>query len=472
MAFGFFRKNEMADAIFMGGKVYTQNAELPWAEAVACKDGLVLAVGDYEDLVELEGKHTEIIDLEGKTLLPGYIDTCGHPAMRAFRDSCLYLREGDLTDTLVQISEYVAANEEADIIFAYGYDERILQDLEAEQARALLDKICDEKPVVILGKSGFHCFVNTNALDLVRAAAEEDEIQTVTLSYILGILEPINLSTVPEAIPEIMEEYCERGFTSVFDCGAPDLFASLYQNIMIHLYQESLIKHRFYGSLLVNCDVNPKAVMYKLSQFRTNCAELDEYVNFQTLKLVVESKGETLSVSGAVLKELCTEAGDKGFDVHIDALDEAAVSEAVEALAATRSAGYKKNAFTLAHEPVSAQEELADTCFQLGIAEIGITLDSEDPWRSIDHAATVEDAVEMLTVNAALQLGISGSYGSIEKGKHADFAIFEENPLEAVSLDSFKKIKASLTVTDGTIVYDAEEDDRSQWFSMLTMQQY
>lgn len=452
MAFGFFKRNEMADAIFMGGKIYTQNAELPWAEAVACKDGLILAVGDYEDLAELEGRHTQVIDLEGKTLLPGYIDTCGHPAMRAFRDSCLYLREGDLTDTLAQISEYAAANEDADILFAYGYDERILQDLEAEQARELLDKICEDKPVVILGKSGFHCFVNTNAMAMVRAAAEEDEIQTVTLSYILGILEPIDLSTVPETVPEIMEAYCERGFTSVFDCGAPDLFASLYQNVLIHLYQENLIKHRFYGSLLVNCDVNPKAIMYKLSQFRTNCAELNEYVNFETLKLVVESRGEALSVSGSVLKALCMEAGDKGFDVHIDALDEAAVSEAVEALAATRSAGYKKNAFTLAHEPVSAQEELADTCFQLGIAESAITLDSEDPWHCIANAATAEEAVEMLTVNAALQLGISGSYGSIEKGKRADFAIFEENPLEAESLDLLKEMKAAMTVLDGIIV--------------------
>ncbi|MDD3168158.1 MAG: amidohydrolase family protein, partial [Eubacteriales bacterium] len=390
MAFGFFKKNEMADAIFMGGNIYTQNSELPWAEAVACKDGLILAVGDYEDLTELEGKHTEIIDLEGKVMLPGYIDTCGHPVMRSFRDSCLHLIEGGLTDTLAQISEYAAAKGDADIIFAYGYDERILLELEAEQARAMLDSICEDKPVVVLGKSGFHCFVNTTAMTLVRAAAEEDEIPAVTLAYILGILEPIDLSTVPEAIPELMEKYCERGFTSVFDCGAPDFFASLYQNIMVHLYQENLIKQRFFGSLLVNRSVNPKAVMHKLSQFRTNCAELNGYVNLQTLKLVVEGTGETLSISGEALRVLCTESGDKGFDVHIDALGEAAVSEAVEAIGATRAAGYKKSAFTLAHVPVSAPEDLTDTCYQLGIAESSVTLcASGDEWRCIENAKTV-----------------------------------------------------------------------------------
>ncbi|MDD3170007.1 MAG: amidohydrolase family protein, partial [Eubacteriales bacterium] len=170
---------------------------------------------------------------------------------------------------------------------------------------------------------------------------------------------------------------------------------------------------------------------------------------------------------------LCTESGDKGFDVHIDALGEAAVSEAVEAIGATRAAGYKKNAFTLAHEPVSVPEDLTDTCYQLGIAESTVTLGAaKDDWRCIENAKTVEEAVEKLTVNAALQLGISSDYGSIEKGKHADFVIFDENPLEAASLAAFKNRKAAMTVIDGVIVYDAKEHDRSQWDSMLTMQQY
>ncbi len=473
MAFGFFKKNETADAIFMGGNIFTQNSELPWAEAVACKDGQILAVGDYEDLSELEGKHTEVIDLDGKFMLPGYIDTCGHPVLQAYQDSCLFLQVGDLADTLNQISEYAAANEAAEIIFAFGYDEAILNGFDPEQVRELLDKTCKDKPVVVLGKSGFHCFVNTTAMELVRAAAEEDEIQAVTLSYILGILEPIDLSTVPEAIPDSMGNYCERGFTSVFDCGAPDLFASLYQNMMVHLYQEGMMKHRFHGSLLINHDVNPKAVMYKLSQFRTNCAELNGYVNFKTLKLLVEGSEEALSISGESLRDLCMEAGDKGFHVHIDALGAAAVAEALDAMSAIRSAGYKKNTLILAHDPVSDPEELTNTCCYLNIIETSPTGGlSGDSWRCIEHAANIEEAVDMLTINAAIQLGLDSGFGSIEKGKHADFVIFDENPLEAGSMAAFKKIQAAMTVIDGKIVYDAEEDDRSQWYSMLTMQQY
>ena len=473
MAFGFFKKNEVADTIFMGGKIFTQNSDLPWTEAVACKDGLILAVGDYDDLTEFEGKHTEVVDLEGKVMLPGYIDTCGHPVYNAFQDSCLFLNEGSLEDTLAQISDYASANEAADIIFAFGYDENILKGFEAEQTRVFLDKICEDKPVVALGKSGFHCFINTAAMELVKAAAEEDEIQAVTISYLLGILEPIDHTTVPESVPAIMGKYCEKGFTAVFDCGAPDLFASLYQNIMIHTYQENLIKQRFYGSLLITRDVNPKAVMQKLAQYRTNCAELNGYINFKTLKLIVEGAGETQNMSSEVLRELCLESGDKGFDAHIDALGEPAVSQAVEALGATRSAGYKKNSFTLAHDSVSDPKELTDTCYHLDINESVLThYPSDNDWLCIENAASVEEAIDMLTVNAAIQLGISNHFGTIEKGKHADFAVFDENPIEAKSLSDFKKIQAALTVIDGTIVYDAEEDDQSQWYSMLSTQQF
>lgn len=462
MVFGFFKKSEYADSIFMGGKIFTQNSDLPWAEAVACKEGRILAVGDYEDLSEFEGKHTEIIDLGGNVLLPGYIDTCGHPAMNAMKGSCLSLTEGGLEDTLAQIAEYASANTDDDIIFAYGYREDILKGLEADQTKEMLDGICGDRPVIVLGKSGFHCFVNTAAADIVKAAAEEDEIQTINLSYLLGVLAPIDRDVLPEVLTADVQEYCRRGFTSVFDCGAPDYFASIYQNMLVHLYQEDLLKQRFFGSLLVNRNVNSKAVMHILSQYRTNCAELNGDINFKTLKLIVDDSEEALSISEEVLKELCLESGDKGFDVHIDALGEGAASRAAEALGATRSAGYRKNAFTLAGSPVGGQSERNDMCYQMDISRSVSTLgDTEIGWRCIEAAGSVEEAVDLLTINGAIQLGVGGELGSIEKGKRADFSVFAENPLEAQSIDDFKKLQAVMTILNGTVVYDAESEEEA-----------
>ena len=470
MGFGFFKKSEVADVIIMGGKIFTQSSEFPWAEAVACKDGLILAVGDYDDLAELKGKNTTVIDLEEGYLLPGYIDTCGHPVLNAFKDSCLFLEDGDLDNTLAQISDYVLKNPDAPILFAYGYDENIFYQIGQDQTRASLDKICEDRPIVVLGKSGLHCWINTVALETVKAAAEEDEVNVIPLTYLLNVLEPMDTESLPEAFPINMANYCKRGFTSVFDCGAPDFFAAAYQNILVHLFQENLIKQRFFGSLLITCDVNPAPVMRKLAQYRTTCVELNEYINFNTLKLVIDRTPEIRSISENILRELCLEAGDKGFDLHIDAIGQDAVIESFKAMEATRAAGYKKNSFTLAYDMEIRPEELTDTDRQ-DIIECPATFNKSEEWLCIENANSIQEAVDMLTIDAAIQLGISSRFGSIEKGKHADFVVFNENPFDQQDLSSFKKLQSAMTIIDGEIVYNAREDNTSEWHSMMSLQQ-
>jgi predicted amidohydrolase YtcJ len=86
--------------------------------------------------------------------------------------------------------------------------------------------------------------------------------------------------------------------------------------------------------------------------------------------MTIEGSRENLTIPGEVLKELAVEASDKGFDVHIDARGEDAVAAAFEALAAARSAGYKKNALILVHSPVTDADELSDNCYHLGVTEI------------------------------------------------------------------------------------------------------
>ena len=53
MAFGLFKKKHTADIIYMNGHVYTQDPAFPWATAVACKDGKVIAIGDFEGMDEI-----------------------------------------------------------------------------------------------------------------------------------------------------------------------------------------------------------------------------------------------------------------------------------------------------------------------------------------------------------------------------------------------------------------------------------
>ncbi|WP_166657919.1 amidohydrolase [Actinokineospora alba] len=66
------------EVIYHRGIVLTMEAGLPRAEAIAVRDGRILAVGDDEDVLALRELTTRVVDLGGRTVLPGFIDSHAH----------------------------------------------------------------------------------------------------------------------------------------------------------------------------------------------------------------------------------------------------------------------------------------------------------------------------------------------------------------------------------------------------------
>ncbi len=66
------------DVIYHNGVVLTMDDGLPRAEAVAIRNGRILAVGDDEAVLALRKRPTRVVDLGGRTVLPGFIDSHAH----------------------------------------------------------------------------------------------------------------------------------------------------------------------------------------------------------------------------------------------------------------------------------------------------------------------------------------------------------------------------------------------------------
>jgi len=62
---------------------------------------------------------------------------------------------------------------------------------------------------------------------------------------------------------------------------------------------------------------------------------------------------------------------------------------------------------------------------------------------------------------------MSENLGSVEVGKKADFTVFEEDPLQKGKLP-----ETFMTILNGDIVYDSEEDDINEWYELMTSQQF
>lgn len=66
------------DIIFLNGQVITMDPDQPQAKALAVLGEDILAVGSNDEVQALSGPETQMIDLDDKVLLPGFVDTHSH----------------------------------------------------------------------------------------------------------------------------------------------------------------------------------------------------------------------------------------------------------------------------------------------------------------------------------------------------------------------------------------------------------
>src|SRR6478672_2471135 len=70
------------DTVLVNGKILTVDAQFSTREALAIRDGKILALGSSSEMRRLAGPRSRVIDLQGRTVIPGLIDSHLH-AIRA-----------------------------------------------------------------------------------------------------------------------------------------------------------------------------------------------------------------------------------------------------------------------------------------------------------------------------------------------------------------------------------------------------
>lgn len=70
-----------ADLVLFNGSVLTVNSQFDVTEAIAVRDGRVLAVGTSDEILQMAGPETTRVDLDGRTVTPGFIYNDGDNAV-------------------------------------------------------------------------------------------------------------------------------------------------------------------------------------------------------------------------------------------------------------------------------------------------------------------------------------------------------------------------------------------------------
>lgn len=163
----------IADSIFTNGKIATLDSQNTVVEAIAVKNGFIIARGTTDEIRSLAGDTTQEIDLGGKVMLPGIHDA--HVHICDYSDNMLHTCDcsrGSAAN-LAQLREILKKRAEevgpGNWVRGAGCDDEALEEVAREGRRITrwdIDEACPDNPVVIIMWDGHTCLINSNAMKL------------------------------------------------------------------------------------------------------------------------------------------------------------------------------------------------------------------------------------------------------------------------------------------------------------------
>ncbi|MFN4218336.1 MAG: amidohydrolase [Candidatus Bipolaricaulia bacterium] len=217
-----------ADLIITNAHIYTVASGR--VQALAVRDGKIVAVGRNEEIKKLTGPKTQIEDLHGKTVLPGFIDAHMHLVSVGLRESGYYLdvsQARSLGEALELVRARVKQTEKSRWVLGRGWDESRWPE-RRYVTQADLDKIAPEHPVVLVRVCGHILCANSLALreiPVTPRAGEFDEalglLREETAWDFLQKLQPSN-EQIQEAIGAGVKLAHRLGVTAIHDIAKPE----------------------------------------------------------------------------------------------------------------------------------------------------------------------------------------------------------------------------------------------------------
>lgn len=519
------------------GKIYTVNDQQPWASAMVIdEEGNIVAIGDDDDVAEYVDDQTETLDLEGRLVLPGFQDTHAHvlDASSEAQGGCELSPEDEVPQWLSALKA-CAADAEGEWLLGSGFALHAL--LAAGQSpRELLDGIISDRPVAIMEETSHSYWLNSKALQL---AGIDDDMADPAGGVILRdpagkatgvVLDNAGDLALDQALPpskaleEIyyqavlagQEELASNGITSVADArvfwrrGHMQAWQRAAQND--ELTARTVLGLWAYPTLDDDEQLDELKAMYdegsddsllRVTQIKFY---VDGIIHNTTARLQKPYQQSLAGVepnglyyfSPERLERYSRELAKTGFDLHIHAIGDQAVSDALDAVDATDGQGRHRitHVELVDNDDIPRFKQLnviAD--FQPGpyftpsflkdnVPAIGgraykmlpmrelydagarVTLSSDwdvnplSPLGIMQNALSLgerslpslEAAVKAYTLDAAYTLRQEQDTGSLEVGKQADLVVLDKNIFD-LPVSQIAKARVLWTLLGGEEVY-------------------
>ncbi len=366
--------NQTADLVLTNGYIYTEDENQSLAEAVAVKDGTIIFVGTAEEVADFVGDKTEVLDLEGRMVMPSFFEGHGHAqAGTELVFSCDIAEGKNLEEYLSIIEAFMKENPDATAIKGSGWVDPVFG--AAGPNKKDLDDICNrlgmDIPIALYDGGHHSLWVNSKALEIGNITADTPNPSANSIiqhdavtGEPSGVLREGAAELVMGELPDYsVEEYEEGilfyqamanslGYTGSFDALLPvgGNAIEAYKN----LAKDGKLTMRIRGAYATDpgADYGEQLAKFVEAQPNDNAGDLFQMTNIKFfMDGVIEGTTAYLEepyAEGAeqpadyrseplwqpdILNKAFAESEKAGFQIHVHAIGDAAVSEALDAFA-------------------------------------------------------------------------------------------------------------------------------------------
>jgi predicted amidohydrolase YtcJ len=224
---------QKADLIIHHAKIYTVDEKFSVAEAIAIRDGKIIAIGKNDDILK-QYESDSVKDAGGKAVFPGFNDAHAH-----FVGYAMSLQTVNLVDTksweevLAKCSEFAKTLPAGAWLTGRGWDQNDWAVKEFPD-NTKLNELFPDRPVIISRIDGHAAMANQKALELAgvkpgdKLTGGDIEVRSGKLTGLLidnavdlvaAKIPAPDLSQTKKALLLAQENCFAVGLTSLHDCG-------------------------------------------------------------------------------------------------------------------------------------------------------------------------------------------------------------------------------------------------------------
>jgi predicted amidohydrolase YtcJ len=316
-------KNIPADTVLIHGRIYTVDSKNPWVQAIAIREGKIVAAGSDEAIGEYQGSSTKVIDAQQRMVLPGFVDSHVHMMAGAAQLEQI----GALSDAKTvaefqkMIGEYAATHPEKKWIQGMGWVYSVFGKGGLPDKK-LVDAVVSDRPVYLAAYDGHTSLANSKALQEAGITRKTPDppggiiVRDPATGEPTGVLKEAAGQLVSKVIPKPTQEeelgrltkaihYASSlGLTRLISAGADAERVELFGEIR----QKSELTTRLFMARFLNPPVSPD-VIKTLEENRKKYN--DEWIDLSVVKYLLD--GVIEANTAAMLEPYANNPATKGL---------------------------------------------------------------------------------------------------------------------------------------------------------------